>query len=71
MNLLFEEFIAEFLKKNKKDFYLENVVLQSSKKYVFKDKKFLLKPDIIVEFQDKKIIIDTKYKKLNKDEQNN
>ena len=71
MNLLFEEFIWEFLKKNKKDFYLENVLLQSSKKYVFKEKKFLLKPDIIVKFQDKKIIIDTKYKKLNKDEQNN
>jgi len=71
MNLLFEEFIWEFLRKNKKYFGIENIVLQSTKKYVFKDKKFLLKPDIIAEFQDKKIIIDTKYKKLSKEEQNN
>lgn len=67
MNILFEEFIVEFMKKNKnkinKD--LLSVNSQLSNKYVFINNKFNLRPDIILNYKDnKKIIIDTKYKKI-------
>jgi len=73
MNVLFEEFIWEFLKKNIQKFEnLEKVELQKQNKYVFLENKFQLKPDIILTFKDnKKIIIDTKYKKLDKNKSNN
>jgi 5-methylcytosine-specific restriction endonuclease McrBC regulatory subunit McrC len=67
MNLLFEEFIVEFMKKNKEniDLNINNVDSQISSKYVFKNNKFNLKPDIIVNYiNDNILIIDTKYKKL-------
>jgi 5-methylcytosine-specific restriction endonuclease McrBC regulatory subunit McrC len=67
MNLLFEEFIVEFMKKNKKsiDLNIYNVDSQVSSKYVFKNNKFNLKPDIIVNYNnDDILVIDTKYKKL-------
>ena len=68
MNILFEEFIVEFMKKNKEniDINIKNINSQVSNKYVFQNNKFNLKPDIIVNYpNDKIIIIDTKYKKLN------
>jgi len=73
MNVLFEEFIWEFIKNNIQKFEnLEKVELQKQNKYVFLENKFQLKPDIILYFKEnKKIIIDTKYKKLDKDKYNN
>ena len=86
MNILFEEFIVEFMKKNKdkinKNILEENnkiisIDWQISNKYVFNKKNnetnniFTLKPDILVNFKNnKKLIIDTKYKKLNKSKKN-
>lgn len=69
MNSLFEEFIFEFIKKNqiKIDENIENIKSQTSDKYVFKNNKFNLKPDIIINKYNEKIIIDTKYKKLDKE----
>lgn len=65
MNVLFEEFIAEFIGKNKEDFSIKNIFSQQSNKYVFKENKFTLKPDIIIDFDlENRLIIDTKYKKL-------
>jgi len=69
MNVLFEEFIVEFIRKNKRKIKKDilKVNSQVSNKYVFKDNKFNLKPDIILDFYDEqKLIIDTKYKKLDK-----
>jgi 5-methylcytosine-specific restriction endonuclease McrBC regulatory subunit McrC len=71
MNILFEEFIAEFMKRNISSEII-SVNSQVSNKYVFKNNKFNLRPDIIVNFQNfKKIVIDTKYKKLEKEKNNN
>jgi len=67
MNILFEEFIGEFIKQHKQQINpeIEKVSLQVANKYVFENKKFRLKPDIVIDFADKnRIIIDTKYKKL-------
>ena len=68
MNRLFEEFIWEFLKQNVNSFEnIEKINLQVQNKYVFKNKKFNLKPDILINLKNnEKIIIDTKYKKLDK-----
>jgi 5-methylcytosine-specific restriction endonuclease McrBC regulatory subunit McrC len=74
MNLLFEEFIAEFIKKNKEniDLNINNINSQVSNKYLFKNNKFNLKPDIIINyFNNEILIIDTKYKKLDKLKANN
>jgi 5-methylcytosine-specific restriction enzyme subunit McrC len=73
MNLLFEEFIVEFMKKNKEEINsnIINIQSQIKNKYVFENNKFNLKPDIIVNYNDNdKLIIDTKYKKLKKDKTN-
>jgi len=67
MNLLFEEFIVEFMKKNKEsiDLNISNVDSQVTSKYVFINNKFNLKPDIIINYiNDEILVIDTKYKKL-------
>jgi len=73
MNLLFEEFIVEFMKRNTKkiDQNINSISSQVANKYVFTNNKFTLKPDILVSYKDDNIlIIDTKYKKLNKDKSN-
>ncbi|MDD2871575.1 MAG: hypothetical protein PHS49_06305 [Candidatus Gracilibacteria bacterium] len=65
MNVLFEEFIAEFIKKNENEFGIKSITSQSTSKYVFNNNKFLLKPDIILDFESNtRLIIDTKYKKI-------
>lgn len=65
MNVLFEEFIAEFIKKNENEFWIKSITSQSTSKYVFNNNKFLLKPDIILDFESNtRLIIDTKYKKI-------
>jgi len=85
MNILFEEFIVEFMKINKNNlstegFYpqgaprspLKNIDSQVSNKYVFINNKFNLKPDIIINYlNDEILVIDTKYKKLSKNKANN
>ena len=74
MNLLFEEFIAEFIKRNKEeiDGNILKVNSQVSNKHVFNEHKFRLKPDIILDFKDRtKLVIDTKYKKLDKEKNYN
>ncbi len=67
MNILFEEFLSEFMKKNitKINKKLLSINSQVANKYVFKENKFNLRPDILLKYKNsKKIIIDTKYKKL-------
>jgi len=76
MNLLFERFIARFIKENMDAVLPEslrncNIHMQSNRKAFAKnlDRKnvFYLKPDIIFKEGDSvKLIIDTKYKVLNK-----
>lgn len=76
MNKLFEEFIGEFIKRNFGDKF--EVKTQKSSEFVFKEKinqnfsKFQLKPDIYLKDKetDNILIIDTKYKKLNKSDNN-
>ena len=67
MNVLFEEFIYEFLKRNKHTIHesIDTVNSQVAKKYVFRDNKFSLRPDVVIDFKNReRCIIDTKYKKL-------
>lgn len=75
MNILFERFIARFIEKNREKIlpvYLKDceIYVQHSNKVLAKsatDKKFTLKPDIIFkEGNSTKLIIDTKYKRLDK-----
>ena len=71
MNILFEEFLAEFVKKNIFKLNLKSVKTQVWNKYVFENNKFNLRPDILLQNNfDEKIIIDTKYKKLDKNNYN-
>ncbi len=73
MNILFEEFVVEFMKRNMWaiDKNLVSVQSQVANKYVFRDNKFNLRPDIIANYKSwEKIIIDTKYKKLNSEKTN-
>ncbi|WP_200762495.1 McrC family protein [Nitrosophilus alvini] len=59
MNLLFESYVGNFLKRRCK-----NIKLQDKKHHLFeKPEKFLLKPDIVV--NDGKIVLDTKWKIIN------
>ncbi len=62
MNKLFEEFIYQVIKKKAK---IEGLVLVKSQaqKKLLKNHR-LTKADILIETKDRKIIIDTKYKKL-------
>lgn len=75
MNILFERFIAKFIKNNRDEIlpeYLKNceIYVQHSGKVLAKsanNKEFTLKPDIIFKEGDiTKLIIDTKYKRLDK-----
>ena len=80
MNEVFEEFIAEFINSNTNVLGIEKVVYQKEK-YLFKSSQDLTNPsrvvkekesrnlfqDIVVHFKSKKtLIIDTKYKKIEK-----
>ena len=74
MNLLFEEFIVEFMKNNKEVINpnITTIDSQVSNKYVFKNNKFTLKPDIYISYSDESnVVIDTKYKKLDISKTNN
>jgi len=74
MNLLFEEFIVEFMKNNKEQINTEVSTIESqvSNRYVFENNKFTLKPDIYISYNDESnVVIDTKYKKLDSSKTNN
>lgn len=74
MNLLFEEFIVEFMKNNKEEIDpdITTIDCQVSHKYVFENNKFTLKPDIYISYSDESnVVIDTKYKKLDSSKTNN
>jgi 5-methylcytosine-specific restriction enzyme subunit McrC len=63
MNKLFEVYVAKLVKKYLSDNY--EVTIQDSSKFLFENpKEFLLKPDILLENNKNKIIIDTKWKLL-------
>ena len=69
MDKIFESYVAQIIKKQ----WEGNTFLQNKKYYLFDDpKKFLIKPDIVLETADKKyIILDTKWKMLTNDKLNN
>ncbi len=71
MNVLFEEAIFEILKSNKSNFDINIIEAQSPQKKIFDESSsanFTMKPDIYIEKQgeSKIIIIDTKYKLIEK-----
>ena len=69
MNLLFESYVYDYLKKSSK---FENIKNQDKKHHLaYEDEKgkFALKPDIVID--DGKIIVDTKWKILSLDKSNN
>ena len=71
MNLLFESYVGEYLKKHLKKHSFD-VKLQDKSKYLVEEPKaFMLKPDIIIN-KDKEdmIIADTKWKILSKEKLN-
>ena len=68
MNLLFESYVYDYLKKSSK---FENIKNQDKKHHLaYEDEKgkFALKPDIVID--DGKIIVDTKWKILSVDKSN-
>lgn len=69
MNKLFEEFITKFITKE----FPEYKIKAQSQLHLFENpRSFLLKPDILlINKNNSKIIIDTKYKLLQKEENNN
>ncbi len=79
MDILFEEFIGNILRKYKGEIFEKynlNVYLQYKGCYLMKDENgneiFALKPDIVIKENDKTVlIIDTKYKKLVNDRSRN
>jgi len=75
MEKLFEEFVAEFIKRNKARLFPDNIRIKphdATKKLVEAPKPlFTLIPDILISSKDKKLIIDTKYKLLDKEDAKN
>ena len=79
MEMLFEEFIAEFIRKHSEEFGLHRSMLhiQATHRIEYllmndrEQKKFQLKPDIIIDSapQRTKVIIDTKWKRLKSDKE--
>jgi 5-methylcytosine-specific restriction enzyme subunit McrC len=59
MEYVFEDFIFGFIDKEIDEVKAKN---QDTSKYLAENKKFQLKPDLILEFDDRKLIGDTKYK---------
>ena len=65
MEYVFEDFIFGFIDKEIDVIKAKN---QDTSKYLAENKKFQLKPDLILEFDDRKLIGDTKYKIVYDDE---
>ena len=59
MEYVFEDFLFGFIDK---EIDLIGVKAQLGSKYLTKENKFKLRPDLILELEDRKIIADTKYK---------
>lgn len=71
MERVFESFVAKFIKKSEY-FRGYSVKTQHRKHYLIESpKRFALKPDIVLEKDDKTIILDTKWKLLNGDYNSN
>lgn len=78
MNKVFENFVANFLIKNKNRIFenpseVKIIVQEGERNFMFKDEEpsrikglRITRPDIIIEYSNNKIIIDTKYKVINK-----
>ena len=69
MNKLFEAYVAEHVKKNFSDRF--RVRIQVRENFLFDEptNSFALKPDILLEGSDEKIILDTKWKfKISEDD---
>jgi len=66
MEYIFEDFVYGFIDKEFKDLRIE-VSPQSTSNHLDEEKKFNLKPDLLIKIDDKRIILDTKYKLLLKD----
>lgn len=66
MEYIFEDFIFGFIDKEIKEI---NIKSQVSSKHLDIDEKFVLKPDILLVINNKKIIADTKYKIVYSDEE--
>lgn len=69
MNLLFESYVYDFLKKSEKFENIKNQHKEHHLAYENEKGKFALKPDIVID--DGKIILDTKWKILSVDKSNN
>ena len=65
MEYLFEDFVFGFISKELKDVKVQS---QSTSTSLDRDKNFTLRPDMIIETEEKKIIADTKYKIVYSDE---
>jgi 5-methylcytosine-specific restriction enzyme subunit McrC len=72
MNLLFEQFIAEFIKRENLTPNNWKIKTKAHSKYLTLENKFQLIPDILfLEGDINKLILDTKYKQLNRDSNDN
>lgn len=78
MERLFEEFIANYIRRYAEEFGLErgDIIIQADNhsKYLVKDdngkERFKLKPDLMIKAEDKfKLVLDTKWKCLKSDEE--
>ena len=69
MNLLFESYVYDYLKKNGNFQNIKNQDKEHHLAYENQNGKFALKPDIVID--DGKIIVDTKWKILSVDKSNN
>jgi 5-methylcytosine-specific restriction enzyme subunit McrC len=74
MEKLFEDFIAEYINKNRQTIFNEKTHIDIQgmhpRKYLVEqpNKLFMLKPDIIITSPNIELILDTKYKELDKDD---
>jgi len=68
MNLLFESYVYDYLKKNGNFQNIKNQDKEHHLAYENQNGKFALKPDIVID--DGKIIVDTKWKILSVDKSN-
>ena len=75
MEELFEQFIAEFIRRNRRKLGLvgADISVQDKKvKLVDAPRKlFTLRPDIVIRKNDEKLILDTKYKELKNEDRRN
>ncbi len=71
METLFERYIAKEMQKSIGRGWKLYPQSEGKTEYLFDENRFLLRPDVLLENGNKKIIIDTKWKKLNPHDKNN